>query len=119
LRAAKLLGKKILTPLAKDTTPAIAKFDNILAATATVNLPAGVKSSASTKLFLIRERVLRAIRYNSRRQAGRGSHRAAGVSVGRTLLRTPAESSKNNKQQVLRHVRSVRGVLAAERRFTA
>lgn len=101
LRAAKLRGKKALLSLHTKTISAVSKLISGTPVTGTYRSSYSLKHSANAKLALYRERVLRTVRYNTHRNAGRVSSTAAGVAVGRTSLRSTKASSQAKKQNAL------------------
>ncbi len=101
LRRAKLRSKKVSMPSATKATTAANKIHGTIPATTAIASSAGTVCSITTKLTLLQERVLRAVRYNLRRSSGQTSTITLGSSIGRTTLRCNVASSRIKKQKAL------------------
>ena len=97
----KLRAKKATTPDNTKVLLVANKLDQLVNTAFAPASVAGTYPTATTKLALLRERVLRAVRYNSRRSAGQTPASALGATTGRTVLRRAKAPSRVKKQQAL------------------
>lgn len=101
LRFARLRSKKATAPSAAKS---LLIAGSLVATVGTGSLHSngrGTNHAAAAKLALLRERILRAARYNSRRCLGQRTPLVAGCTVGRSILHRAPESSASKKQKAL------------------
>lgn len=101
LRLTKLRSKKAATPSSTASSATVKSFDNITGAHLAQAGVRGADYATVSKLTALRERILRAARYNSRRRQGQSAPRLSGCTVGRTMLQRVSKSSEAKKQKAL------------------
>lgn len=101
LRLLKLRSKRLAAPSTAKSLTAAAGLTTFVSGGATDSACHGSDYAANAKLVVLRERILRATRYNVRRGAGQDAPLVSGCTVGRTVLQRAQESSVDKKQKAL------------------
>jgi hypothetical protein len=100
LRVAKVRRRKAAT-LAATQIPTPANRADLVSTLSAPGSDPEIGPAVAAKLSLLRLRALRAVRYSTRRSAGRASPILLGAAVGRTTLRPLKEPPQTKKQKAL------------------
>jgi len=101
LRASKVRSRKASMPTVTKTEATVNRVDNLISTISAPGSNPELTPAAVAKLSLLRVRMLRAVRYNTRRSAGRISPVLSGAAAGRTALRSNKEPLQAKKHKAL------------------